>query len=168
MKPKLSDLILSVAAPEVGVEEKPRGSNRGPRVDEYQAATWLKREDWGAWCASFACWVVMIAMQRGAEAGCKYTFKRPRTAGAFDLEDWSLEQDGSTRTRRRPGTDIQPGDLLIFDFSHCGFATSAPDKNGNVKTIEGNTNPAGGREGYAVLRKTRNVSTIRSRIRFTV
>lgn len=168
MIPKLSKLILEVASNEVGVVEVPRGSNRGPKVDLYQAATWLKREDWGAWCASFVCWVLMVAMKSGEAKGAKYTFKRPRTARAFDLEDWSLEQDDSTRTRRRPGMDIAPGDLLIFDFSHCGFASSAPDKKGNVKTIEGNTNEAGGREGYAVLGKSRHVSCIKARIRFTV
>lgn len=168
MKLKLSELIIQVASAEVGVEESPRGTNRGPRVDEYQAATWLKKKDWGAWCASFVCWVFLKAMELGEYDGARYTFKRPRTAGAFDLERWSLEQDDSTRTRRLPGRDIQRGDLLIFDFSHCGFALSAPDAKGNVQTIEGNTNPAGGREGYAVLKKVRNIRNIQTRIRITV
>ena len=36
-KPKASlpELVASIAEREVGVEEKPRGSNRGPRVDQY-------------------------------------------------------------------------------------------------------------------------------------
>jgi hypothetical protein len=61
--------------------------------------------------------------------------------------------------------DIKAGDIVIFTFSHIGIATSAPDKKGNVETIEGNTNGAGSREGDGVYRKTRHVSKIRSRIR---
>ena len=161
----LAERCILLAEAEVGAVEIPRGSNRGPRVDEYQRATWLKPEDWGPWCASFVCWVIREAMWGGPKI---YTFKRPRTAGAFDFERWSLEQDDSTRTRRNPGRDIQRGDIVIFSFSHIGWATGSPDKKGTFPTIEGNTNPAGGREGYAVLRKRRRITEVQTRIRFTV
>lgn len=165
---KLSKLILAIAAAEVGVEEKPRGSNRGPRVDQYQAATWLDKKDWGAWCASYVDWVVMKAMEAGAARGVTYTFKRPRTAGAWDLQRWSLAQDHSTNTRISPGRDIQPGDIVIFKHSHVGFATGQPDGKGYFSTNEGNTNTDGGREGYAVFARRRHVSEVKTRIRFTV
>jgi hypothetical protein len=96
------------------------------------------------------------------------TFKRPRTAGAWDFENWSLAQGSETSTKKPHRGDIQAGDIVIFKFSHIGIAISAPDKAGNVSTIEGNTDGKGSREGGAVLRKVRNVSSIRSRIRFTV
>lgn len=166
---KLSELILAIAAGEVGVEEKPRGSNRGPRVDEYQRASWLEEKDWGAWCATFLCWVIMKAMEQGAASGVKYTFNRPRTAVARDFQRWSLEQDASTQTKVSPGRDIQPGDLVIFaNISHIGLATSAPDASGRFSTIEANTNDDGSREGYAVMRRRRLASDIKTRIRFTV
>jgi hypothetical protein len=95
-------------------------------------------------------------------------FKRPRTAGAWDMENWSLSQDNSTRTKKPHGNDILPGDIVVFTFSHVGFAISRPDKDGFVKTIEGNTDNAGSREGGGVFEKRRHVSKIRSRIRFTV
>lgn len=166
--PKLATLISPLAEREVGVAEHPRGSNRGPRVDDYQRATWLKPKDWGPWCASFVCFVVHEAMKEGQERGAKYTFKRPLTARAFDLARWSRQQDASTQTKSDPGRDIARGDIVIFNFSHTGFALGPPDKSGHVLCIEGNTNPEGGREGWGVFQRRRPISTIATRIRFTV
>ena len=59
---KLSESIVQTALAEVGTKELGK-SNRGPRIDEYQRATWLKPGDWGAWCASFVCWVIREAMK---------------------------------------------------------------------------------------------------------
>lgn len=163
---KLSEHIIKIATAEVGVTEV-NGTNRGPRVNEYKAATWLNPKLGWPWCAAFICWVVREAM---STAGVKETttFRRPRTAGAFDLENWSLAQDESTWTKKPHRGDILPGDIVIFKFSHVGFAVSAPDKNGIVTTVEGNTDSSGSREGGGVFRKRRELSQIRSRIRFTV
>lgn len=162
----LPEALVKVARAEIGTSEV-NGTNCGPRVDEYKAATWLNPKVGWPWCAAFVCWCVREAL---AATGMKETktFKRPRTAGAWDFENWSLAQDKSTWTRKPHKNDIQAGDIVIFKFSHIGIATSAPDKSGNVKTIEGNTDGAGSREGGAVLAKVRHVSKIRSRIRFTV
>lgn len=97
-----------------------------------------------------------------------YTFKRPTTAGAWDFENWSRRQDNSTQTKKPPRGDIQPGDIVIFNFSHIGLATSKPNENGLVGVIEGNTDSSGSREGGGVYAKRRKLSQIRSRIRFTV
>lgn len=163
---KLASEIIRIAKQEVGVEEV-NGTNCGVRVNEYKAATWLPADQAWPWCAAFVCWVVREAM---AAAGIKETatFKRPRTAGAWDFENWSLQQDATTQTKKPAWRDIQPGDVVIFTFSHIGIALSAPDKDGYLKTIEGNTDAAGSREGGGVFEKTRHFSKIRSRIRFTV
>ena len=163
---KLAPKLVEVARREIGVKEV-GSSNRGPRVDEYQRATWLDQKDWGAWCAAFICWIVREAM---VEAGVPETdkFKRPRTAGAWDFENWSLGQDKSTWTKKPHGGDIQPGDIIVFTFSHIGLATSAPDAAGCVSTIEGNSNAAGSRTGGMVVANRRHVTAIRSRIRFRV
>lgn len=163
---KLSAAIIAVASKEIGVTETGT-SNRGPRVDVYQRATWLSPKDWGAWCAAFVCWCVMEGMKL---AGTKETkgFQRPVTAGAWDMERWSLAQDNSTQTRKPPGDDIQSGDMVVFKFSHVGWATSEPDKEGFFTTIEGNSNSKGSRTGGMVCEGRRNVSQVRSRIRFTI
>jgi len=161
---KLAPLICEIAQKEIGVTEV-NGTNCGVRVNEYKAATWLNPNKGWPWCAAFVCWVIKQAMER---TGAKYTFKRPRTAGAWDFENWSLEQDNSTNLKKPHKNDIIAGDIIIFKFSHIGFALSSPDKDGFVTMCEGNTDGAGSREGGAVLRKKRHVSKIRSRIRITV
>ena len=158
--------IIRIAKAEVGVREI-ANTNCGERVGQYKAATWLNPKKGWAWCAAFVCWVVREAM---ASAGVKQTktFKRPRTAGAWDFENWSLEQDKTTNTKKPHDGDILPGDIVVFTFSHIGIAVSFPDDDGNVTTVEGNTDTAGSREGGGVYLKSRHISKIRSRIRFTI
>ena len=161
---KLAQRLVELAKKEVGVAEVD-GTNCGPRVNIYKSATWLDPLQSWAWCAAFIDWLVMTAMD---ESGEEYTFKRPRTAGAWDLENWSLKQDNSTQTKRNPGAeDIEAGDIVIFKFSHVGLAIGSP-VNGVVSTIEGNTDFQGSREGGGVFKKNRNINTIKTRIRFTV
>jgi hypothetical protein len=154
--------IVKIARAEVGTEEI-GNTNCGPRVNEYKSATWLPPKEAWPWCAAFVDWVIWRAMDTGGP----YTFKRPRTAGAWALEDWSLKQDDSTNTKRDPGTDIKAGDIIIFKFSHCGFAVGSP-RDGLLSTIEGNTDSSGSREGGGVFSKVRKLTQIKTRIRFTV
>ena len=163
---KLSEKIVELARKEIGVTEV-NGANCGPRVDLYKAATWLDPKKGWPWCAAFVCWLIQEGMK---ELGMKNsaTFSRPRTAGAWDFENWSLAQGNETNTKKPHKNDILPGDIVIFKFSHIGIAESAPDKSGIVTTIEGNTDGAGSREGGAVLRKKRKVENIRSRIRLNI
>lgn len=161
---KLAQRLVDLALKEVGVQEI-GNTNCGPRVNEYKAATWLPAGQAWPWCAAFIDWLVMTAME---ESGKAFTFERPRTAGAWDLENWSMKQDGSTWTKLNPqASDIAPGDIVIFTFSHVGLAIDAPAR-GMVETIEGNTDGNGSRDGGGVWRKQRKLSLIRSRIRFTV
>lgn len=163
--PLLPAAIVRVATHEIGIEEVD-GTNCGPRVDDYKACTNLPPHESWPWCAAFICFCVKTAMEA---TGIKETagFKRPKTAGAWDLENWSRRQDNTTSTKKPHGGDIQAGDIVVFTFSHVGIAISAP-KNGFVETIEGNSDLQGSREGGAVGRHTRKLSQIRSRIRFTV
>ena len=161
---KLAQRLVELAKKEVGVEEI-GGTNCGPRVNEYKAATWLPPDQAWPWCAAFIDWLVKRAME---DSGKEFTFQRPRTAGAWDLENWSMKQDGSTWTKLNPQAgDIAPGDIVIFTFSHVGLAIETPAK-GVVETIEGNTDGNGSRDGGGVWRKFRKILQIRSRIRFTV
>jgi hypothetical protein len=164
--PRLPKLIVKIAKAEIGIEEI-NGTNCGPRVNEYKAATKLPPKEPWPWCAAFVDWVVMKAMAEPPPT--KYTFERPMTAGAWDLENWSLAQDDSTNTLRGPGKDIEAGDIVIFKHSHVGFATGSPSKKtGLVPTVEGNTDSEGSREGGGVFAKFRKLSEIKTRIRFTV
>jgi len=163
---QFTERLVLTALAEVGVKEVGT-SNRGPRVDEYQRATWLEEKDWGPWCAAFVCWVVRGAMRL---EGVKETagFKRPQTAGAFDFENWSHKQDRTTQTAKPAGISIRRGDLVIFSFSHIGIATGPPDGKGIFPTVEGNTNAGGSRTGGMVCEGKRSVRELRSRIRFMI
>lgn len=165
MSAKLPAELVRLAEKEVGVEEV-NGTNCGPRVNEYKAATNLSPGKPWPWCAAFICWLVREAMENTGTAETP-TFHRPQTAGAWDFMHWSRAQDGSTRTRKDPADDIQPGDVVVFKFSHIGLAVGKPN-GGYVDCIEGNTDGAGSREGGAVLHKRRKLSQILARIRFTV
>jgi hypothetical protein len=49
--------MLHVAEGEIGVVEVPIGSNRGPRVEEYQASDYIPGGGY-AWCGTFYGWVL--------------------------------------------------------------------------------------------------------------
>jgi ribosomal protein S6E (S10) len=167
MNRPLPEKLVELAKKEIGVEEVD-GTNCGPRVNEYKAATWLPADKPWPWCAAFICWLVREAMKGSTDkSGKPYTFQRPQTASAWDFENWSRKQDNSTQTKKPHSGDIKAGDVVIFTFSHIGLAVGNAD-NGYVLTVEGNTDAQGSREGGGVFLKRRKLSQIRSRIRFTV
>ena len=159
---KLADKLVSLARNEIGVEEVD-GSNCGVRVDTYKSATNLPPHEAWPWCAAFVCWLVREAVRTDGP----YTFARPTTAGAWDFENWSKKQDNSTHTLRTPGNDIKAGDIVIFKFSHIGLCVRSAEA-GRIRTVEGNTDAAGSREGGGVFEKSRALDSIKTRIRFTV
>ena len=156
----IPDKMVALAREEIGVSEVD-GTNCGPRVDEYKAATWLDADKGWPWCAAFICWLIRESIEEDGT-----TFKRPRTAGAWDFENWARQESTHGVELRKPtNEDIKAGDIVIFTFSHIALAVKDIDSSGYVITIEGNTNGAGSREGGSVLEKKRHVSKIRSRIR---
>ena len=156
----ISEKMVSLAREEIGVSEVD-GTNCGPKVDEYKAAPWLDADKGWPWCAAFICWLIREAIE-----GEDVKFSRPETAGAWDFENWAKRQASNGVGLRKPtNEDIKAGDIVVFTFSHIGIAIADIDSSGYIKTIEGNTNGAGSREGGSVLEKNRHVSKIRSRIR---
>lgn len=163
------ETLIRIARAEIGVRED-GDTNTGLRVNEYKSATRLPPTENWPWCAAFVGWCVARAMS-ATDVSQTATFRRPSTAGAWDLIRWSLAQDGTTQTKRRPGRDIQPGDIVVFEFSHCGIAVSACDDTGHFLTVEGNTSAGDGgsqRDGGGVHQRTRRSNQVRARIRFTV
>jgi hypothetical protein len=161
---RLAQRLVELALKEVGVQEV-GNTNCGERVNFYKSATWLPCEESWPWCAAFIDWLIWMAISDTKQS---YSFERPRTAGAWDLENWSLKQDKSTQTKRNPGVnDIKAGDIVIFKFSHVGLAIGSPVA-GMIPTIEGNSDAEGSREGGGVWKHHRKLSSVKTRIRFTV
>lgn len=89
--------VCSAAVGEIGAVEVPLGSNRGPRVDQYEGPDWLG----SPWCALFASWC-----WAKAAAGSPFGV----LASAYKLNEW-----GAQHGRLLAATDkAQPGDLALF------------------------------------------------------
>lgn len=165
----MNDLLLDIAIRELGVREQ-GGNNKGPRIREYQAATWLAPDPW-PWCAAFVDWCVMRWLDNylvrdwlklSQESAAEF---RPRTAGAWDLANWARQQSPRVSILTETAK-ANPGDIIIFDFSHVGIVER--DQGKQFLTIEGNTNQAGARDsesGDGVWRKTRERSLARNLLR---
>ncbi len=147
-------LSLYYAGGEVDVQEQPRGSNAGPRVEEYLASVGRKKGD--PWCAAFTSWCILQA-----EKKLQQTFYVPKTAYTPHIL-----QARDTQILRGPGPRwIAPGMLFLLYYKklgrvgHVGFIEGCLDPD-TVITIEGNSNDEGVREGFEVCRRERKISSI--------
>ena len=162
--------LLEIGTHEVGTHEV-GGNNRGPRIVEYQSATWLNPAPW-PWCAAFICWILREWLQ-SPEVREKLSLRndlsvenwRPQTAGAFDFERWAKEKGLQVLKKTALA---KAGDLVIFEFSHIGIIVKDQISADSIETIEGNTNGGGQRDsntGDGVWRKRRAANLVRSFIR---
>jgi hypothetical protein len=138
------ETILS-AITQIGVEEVPKGSNKGTDVEKY-----LKSVGLGggySWCMAFAYWNVQ-------QAAKKLGVSNPLVKTGGVMAQWNK----STLLR---STTPQPGYLFIIDegkgLGHTGIVEYV--LNDTIHTIEGNTNDEGSREGYEVCRRVRKISS---------
>jgi predicted chitinase len=79
------------------------------------------KSDQTAWCMGFVAWTLK-------QCGYRYF----QTAGARAIRD-STSKFGATKVDIK---DAQPGDIVLWDFSHVNFVYTA--KNGNLTFVGGN------------------------------
>lgn len=113
------------------------GENRGPDVEEYLRYVGLKAGY--AWCAAFVSYCL-------GEAG----FAKFKSARVFDWIKWAKR---TGRIEAKPRRGMLFAYLNKDNSGHTGFVTGS--FVGFFKTIEGNTNDDGSREGYKVCRRIR-------------
>lgn len=136
---------LQSAQSQLGITEKPKGSNAGPEVEIYLKSVGLGKGY--SWCMAFVFWNVLQA-----SILTKIANPLKKTGGV-------LAQFGFCKNLivKVP----QPGYIFIMDFGHgvghTGFVSQV-FKNETIETIEGNTNDDGSREGYEVAKRIRKVS----------
>jgi hypothetical protein len=146
-------LALNVAQSQIGTQEIPRGSNAGPQVELYLKSVGLAKGY--PWCMAFIYWCHQQVSQAQG-------LKNPliKTGGV-------LRQYNEMPAKNKHSTP-QVGDVFIMDFGagigHTGFVLEVLP-NGEIKTIEGNTNQNGSREGYQVCIRTRKQKTIKAFLR---
>lgn len=152
-------LRIAVAEEVAEVREDPLGSNRGPRVDEYQRRTGLSRPG-HPWCACFLYWCFDEAAKGLGRnnpvirtAGCQDHWNRAGSAG--------IARVAAARATADPAL-VQPGMIFIMAFDgangHTGIVESVA--GGFISTIEGNGNGSGGREGIGVFRLQRKIKSV--------
>lgn len=139
----------------IGVMEKPPGSNRGPEVDKYLSCVGCPPGLF--WCAAFV-------YSTFNDAAKKLGRSNPLVKTAGCIDHWNrtkAKKITTTEAINNPGL-LKPGDVFII--SHGGGAghTGIVEKieGGFVHTIEGNSNPAGSRNGIGVFRLQRKIGKI--------
>lgn len=146
--------MLEVAIAQIGVMEKPLGSNRGPQVDLYLRSVGLDSKKGSyAWCAAYVYYCFDQAAQTLGIANPVV-----KTAGVMD--HWS--KAGAKKIPRilradaiaNPGL-VKPGHIFVMDYGggrgHTGIVERV--NGGKLVTLEGNTNSGGSREGIGVFRR---------------
>ena len=160
---KILKEVLNVASAEVGVREHPPGSNRGEKVEEYQASVGVDPGE--PWCAGFVYWCfVKAAANLGGANPMKE--KKCRTGSVVDLWDRANANKVKIVTHDAALADpslVQPGMVFVITMScghgHTGFVARVIG-NG-LETVEGNTNDGGSREGIGVFRRRgRSIASI--------
>lgn len=152
---KLLTAVLQIAAAEVGVMEKPLGSNRGPRVDQYLKAVGLTPSSGSfPWCVAFTYFCFQEAAQ-------SLGIKNPHVRTAGVLAHWNAAKSvrGAERITHVAATNdpslVKPGQLFVMDYGggagHTGLILAVA--NGRLTTIEGNTNDGGSRNGIGVFQR---------------
>jgi len=155
-----ADDLVAIAKGEIGTEEDAAHTNRGGAIKKYQESTNLGGQGW-PWCAAFVDWCVQV----WATAGDFEVEKVPRTAAAFGLIDWAEANHYQVFGANEGDPDPQPGDIVVYEFSHCGIVSKGEDGEFDFYAIEGNTNRSGGRDGYEVAERGRSYAAVKKFIR---
>ena len=146
---------IDFAVRQIGVMERPLGSNRGPEVDQYLRAVGLNsRSGSFAWCVAFTHFCYLKAAESLGR-------DNPHIKTAGVLEHWNLaaRKPGVLRITKSQAIGdaslVKPGSLFIIDLGsghgHSGMVLETA--SGRLVTIEGNTNDGGSREGIGVFRR---------------
>lgn len=154
------DTLSAIASQYVGKTETPNNSGFSDKVFQKR----MENVGWGkgqAWCCYFAELCLMelsISLNNGGMARLvKQLFSGGSTATYKNVSIYVTAVPlGNVKILKKP----EPNCVAIFRHGngwegHTAIVTEVL-ANGSIKTIEGNTNDIGGREGYIVARKTRN------------
>lgn len=149
-----AEQVLNRARSQLGRVESPPGSNRIEYNDWYYGNATR-----APWCATWLSWCFFhegLPLPATNSRGFAYT-----PSGA----QW-FKNRGKWMNNHSP--DVRPGDVVFFYWpsmgriAHVGVV-EAVRPNGDVVTIEGNTDESGGRSGGKVMRRVRSRATVNAR-----
>jgi CHAP domain-containing protein len=121
--PVLADDLIRVARAELGVHEQPDGTNRGPRVNQYQDVCTPGYHGY-PWCVAFLQWVMQT---------CGVGPIANSTAGVYALLDWARKH-GLARSKPQKGHLV----CFIRGAGHIGIVEEVFANGRDFTTLEGN------------------------------
>uniref|UniRef100_A0A6M3KM79 Peptidase C51 domain-containing protein n=1 Tax=viral metagenome TaxID=1070528 RepID=A0A6M3KM79_9ZZZZ len=164
--PSLMSASVDVARGQVGVREDPLNSNEGPQVDAYLRSVGMAPGL--AWCAAFCYWCI-----REAWWWDHFGQDPPFIRTAWTPSIWSWAQGQGLEYWASPtdvhlGREVPDGALFLLHGSvegvrrvnHVGFVAHLDVQRATIGTVEGNTNPAGSREGGGVYERERPLQDV--------
>lgn len=170
---KLMADSLVIARSQVGVREVPRNSNRGPEVEEYQAAVGIAPGK--PYCTALAYWAVEKAWREMNSGWDEQEGAPPvpllKTGWSHAMWEW-LEEKGQSYTVEQVirHQAIPPGALFFMwgrvswgngqGVHHVGLVEGIDLLEGSIFTCEGNTDGSGTNEGGGVYRLERPLESI--------
>lgn len=147
---------MLAAVGQLGQREEPKGSNRGPMVNEYLRSVGLNPGY--AWCQAFVHWCY-------GEAADMLLMENPvvKTAGVLDCWNRTAVNFKITAAQAKASPEqVRVGSQIVWKHGkitgHTGIVEAVAKNVGGqwvIRTIEGNTNDEGSREGYEVARRER-------------
>lgn len=129
-------------------EDGPPYLNRGEDVDRYNRAAGAALGS--PWCAAF--WTTILL-----DSGCERNLVPMAPASVHQWREWAIDSGIYSREPVR-------GACGLFIFSptegHLVAVTAVDSAHATVAVIAGNTNSAGGREGFEVARRTYRIDAL--------
>jgi cell wall-associated NlpC family hydrolase len=150
----LTDTLI-IAQSQIGVMEDPPGSNRGEKVEEYQASAGIDPGTF--WCAAFIYWCFQQACENSGR-------RNPVLKTGHCMTHWNRtpgKKIAAADAVNKPSL-IKPGHIFIIHTGGTHGHTGLVEKveGGFIHTIEGNTNPSGSSNGIGVFNNTRKIVKI--------
>lgn len=137
---------LRIARTQIGVRERPPGSNDGPEIKSYLLSAGLTKPN--TWCMSFNYWCF-------EQASHNLKMINPLYRTGSVMQEWA----NRIPFRQFGSLIAQPGDIFILDHGHGLGHAGIVDHWDPYKlvyfTVEGNSNNNGSRDGEAVVSHTR-------------
>lgn len=149
-KKPLREKALERAITQIGVTESPRGSNMNP------FGAWYGYNG-VPWCAEFATWCYVLSGSKGMAKGVRWAYV-PWIVSAGRRGEYSCALTDTPH----------PGDLVCYDWEgngvadHVGLFEKWIDPDHTFKAIEGNTAVGNDSNGGEVMRRDRNVSSVKA------
>jgi hypothetical protein len=156
------ECVVGIAKSQIGVTEKP--SNWGRDVSAYLRSVGIRFP--APWCGAYVYWCYMMY-------SCEIDYTSLKLGY---VPNWSRGQmaqyvvwDKRTSDIKIQDFDFRPGDLCTIYFGslkrEAHIFMVVEKSNGQLITIEGNTNDGGSRDGIGVFLRQRSLSTVHKVIR---